>query len=101
MAGHEDRALAVTSAAARANASDHEARDPQEEVRGLDRRRIGDLSPGLVDERERAREDAGRRALREAQEHWSRAVPVCGSMERDTVSWIGIFEAGVASVKRT
>ena len=75
-----DRALAVTSAAARADASDHEACDPQEEVRGLnrplngdlilgiDRRLIRDLSPGLVDEGERAREDAGRRPLRKAQE---------------------------------
>ena len=66
--GHEDCALSVTSVAARADASDHEASDPQEEVCGLDRRRIGELNPGLVDERERAREDAGRRALREAQE---------------------------------
>ena len=62
------RALSVASAAARADASDHEASDPQEEVRGLDRRRIGDLGPGLVDEGERAREDAGRRPLRKAQE---------------------------------
>ena len=37
-------------------------------MRRLDGRLIGNLSPGLVDERERAREDAGRRALREAQE---------------------------------
>jgi hypothetical protein len=33
--------------------------------------------------------------------NWSRAVPVVGLMDRDTVSWIGIDEAGVASVKRT
>ena len=33
--------------------------------------------------------------------NWSRAVPVVGSMERDTVSWTGIGEAGVASEKRT
>ena len=26
--------------------------------------------------------------------NWSRAVPVVGSMERDTVSWTGIGEAG-------
>ena len=62
------RALAVASAAARADASDHEARDPQEEARCLDFRRIRELRPGLVDESERAREDAGRRAFREAQE---------------------------------
>ena len=62
------RALAVASASTRADASDHEARDPQEEVRGLDRLLVGGLSPGLVDEGERAREDSGRRALREAQE---------------------------------
>ena len=62
------RALAVASAAARADASHHQARDPQEEARGLDFRRIGELSPGLVDECERAREDTGRCALREAQE---------------------------------
>ena len=68
VAGHEDRALAVASAAVRADASDHEARDPQEEVRRLDRLLVGVLSPGLVDEGERAREDAGRRALRETQE---------------------------------
>ena len=66
--GHEDRALAVASAAARADASDHEARDPQEKVRGLNRRLVGGLSPGLVDEGERARENAGCRSLREAQE---------------------------------
>ena len=66
--GHEDPALAVASASARADASDHEARDTQEEVRGLDFHRIGELRSGLVDEGERAREDAGRRALREAQE---------------------------------
>ena len=33
--------------------------------------------------------------------NWARAVPVFGSMERDTVSWTGIDEAGVASEKRT
>ena len=78
MVGHEDRALAVATAAARADASDHEARNPQEEVRGLNRPLNGDLifglnrrlngerHTGLVDEGERAREDSGRRALCEA-----------------------------------
>ena len=37
-------------------------------MRGLNRRLNGELSPGLVDEGERAREDAGRRPFREAQE---------------------------------
>ena len=97
-----DRALSVASAAARADASDHEASDPQEEVRGLDRRRIGDLGPGLVDKGERAREDAGRRPLRKAQELVTRR-PRGWSMDRDTVSWTGIAEAeaGAASEKIT
>ena len=51
-----------------ARASDHEARNPQEEVRGLNRRLNGERPPGLVDEGERAREDAGCRALCETQE---------------------------------
>ena len=33
--------------------------------------------------------------------NWGRAVPVVGSMDRDTVSWTSICEAGVASEKRT
>ena len=33
--------------------------------------------------------------------NWLRAIPVFGSMDRETVLWTGIDEAGVASEKRT
>ena len=40
-------------------------------------------------------------ALSVKRRNWLRAVPVVGSMDRDTVSWTGMYAMGEASVKTT